>query len=80
MNFYDYIEECREPNLLLKEIVILDYMITLKQLLELSKEGNLEQFYMKSKIQAIVEADVIDEVSGEHVRMIKNKLKALRII
>jgi hypothetical protein len=35
---------------------------------------------MRSKIQAIVEGDVIDEVSGEHVRMISHKLKALRII
>ena len=80
ITLFEEIKEASEPENLLKEIVVLDYLITLKQLLELLKEGNMEEFHGKSKIQAIVEGDVIDSVSCEHVKMIGNKLRALSII
>ena len=45
----------REPNFLIKEIVILDYMTTLSQLLEIMMQQNISEFSNKSKIQAIVD-------------------------
>lgn len=59
---------------------MLDYLTTLVQLMQILKEANLESFHSKSKIQAIVDGEVISEVSSEHIRMIGNKLQALGII
>ena len=42
--------------------------------------SSLEDFHNKSKIQTIVDGEVITEVSEEHVRLIGNKLKILKII
>lgn len=43
-----------------KDIVILDYLITVKQLLEILKDGeNYEKFSRKSKIEDIVEGTTI---------------------
>jgi len=43
-----------------KDIVILDYLITVKQLLEILKDGeNFEKFSRKSKIEDIVEGTTI---------------------
>ena len=55
-------------------------MITLSQLLEIMSSQNLNEFHTKSKIQAIVDGEPLEEVTAEHVKMIKNKLKALRIL
>ena len=44
-----------------KEIVILDYLITSKQLIELFKNGeNYERFSRKSRIEEIVEGKTAD--------------------
>lgn len=43
-----------------KDIVILDYLITVKKLLEILKDGeNYEKFSRKSKIEDIVEGTTI---------------------
>jgi len=44
-----------------KEIVILDYLITSKQLIDLLKNGeNFEKFARKSRIEEIVEGKTAD--------------------
>lgn len=55
-------------------------MITLSQLLEIMAQQNINDFHTKSKIQAIVDGEPLEEVSMEHVKLIKNKLKALKIL
>lgn len=55
-------------------------MTTMTQLIEILKQKDIEVFHTKSKIQAIVDGESISEVSAEHVRLIANKLRALKII
>lgn len=44
-----------------KEIIILDYLITAKQLIDLLKNGeNFEKFARKSRIEEIVEGKTAD--------------------
>ena len=55
-------------------------MTTLSQLLEIMMQQNIGEFSNKSKIQAIVDGEPLEEVTIDHIRMIKNKLKTLRIL
>ena len=55
-------------------------MTTLSQLLEIMMQQNIGEFSNKSKIQASVDGEPLEEVTIDHIRMIKNKLKTLRIL
>ena len=77
---FEVVSQSREPSFLTKEIVVLDYMVTTVQLHKIMKNGDLSDFHFKSKIQAIVDGESIAEVTGEHVIMIGNKLRALGLV
>ena len=58
-----------------REIVVLDYLITSKQLIELFKNGqNYERFSRKSRIEEIVEGKTAD-ISRELYHKIMNRAK-----
>jgi hypothetical protein len=42
------VEECKE------EVIVLDYLVTLRQLIGLLQGNDLEGFHIKSKIETIV--------------------------
>ena len=53
---YGYILEYQaNPEQVRDEVILLDYLITLKQLFNLDEKGSLEDFHIKSKIEDIVE-------------------------
>ena len=56
---YKFIAESREPSFLVKEIIVLDYMVTMIQLMGILKNRDIAEFHFKSKIQAIVDGESI---------------------
>ena len=58
-NLYQGVSQSREPSFLVKEIIVLDYLVTTVQLLTILKSGDLAEFHFKSKIQAIVDGESI---------------------
>lgn len=61
-------------------VIILDYFITLKQLISILSKDDLELFNVKSKIETIVEGSPSKVITGEHVRAITAKLRAIKIL
>ena len=55
-------------------------MVTTLQLLTILKHGDMAEFHMKSKIQAIVDGESISEVTIEHVHLIGKKLQMLGVL
>lgn len=68
------LEECQE------KVIILDYLITLRQLSGLLAKNDIEMFHGKSKIEAIVEGAPAKVITDEHLRAISAKLKAIKLI
>lgn len=69
-----FVESCS------KEIVILDYLITSKQLIELFKNGeNYDRFSRKSRIEEIVEGRTAD-ISRELYFKIMNRAKEVTAV
>ena len=81
-NMYEYLKSINshEMSIYNKEIIALDYMVTMIQLLTILKLENMELFHGKSKIQSIVDGECIREVTAEHLRLIGNKLSSLEIL
>jgi hypothetical protein len=63
-----------------EEVILLDYLITLKQLMNLDEKASLEDFYRKSKIEDIVEGKPTSNITREHISAINSKIKAMRIM
>ena len=61
-------------------VVILDYLITLKQLANLLQKNDIEIFHSKSKIETIVEGAPTNLITSDHIKAITAKLKAVKIL
>lgn len=59
---------------------MLDYLVTLRQLVSLLQNGDIEGFHNKSKIEAIVEGAPSKNITQEHMNAIRSKLRAIKII
>lgn len=59
---------------------MLDYLVTLRQLIGILQNNDLEHFHLKSKIEAIVEGSPSKTITEEHLSAIRSKLKAIKII
>lgn len=46
------------------KIIIIDYLITLKQLMDLQERGSISEFHQKSEIDKIVEGSPVKAISG----------------
>ncbi len=62
------------------EVIVLDYLVTLRQLISLLQGNDMEGFHSKSKIETIVEGSPSKTITVEHLNAIKAKLKAIKII
>ena len=62
------------------EVIVLDYLVTLRQLVGLLQNNDMEGFHTKSKIETIVEGSPSKTITQEHLNAIKSKLKAIKII
>jgi hypothetical protein len=63
-----------------EEIVVLDYLVTLRQLIGLLLNNDLEGFHNKSKIETIVEGAPSKHITQQHLTAIRTKLKAMKVI
>lgn len=63
-----------------EEVVLLDYLITLKQLLALNAGNDLDYFHRKSKIEAIVEGRPAKTITPDHLAAIVHKLRLFHVI
>jgi hypothetical protein len=63
-----------------EEVIVLDYLVTLRQLLGLLQGNDMEGFHNKSKIETIVEGAPSKVITQEHLNAIRAKLKAIKII
>lgn len=61
-------------------MIILDYLITLRQLAGLLAKEDIELFHTKSKIEAIVEGAPAKVITGEHLRAISAKMSLIKLI
>lgn len=62
-----------------EELVLLDYLITTYQLVELSALKDIAEFHRKSKIEAIVEGNPT-RITMNHLKAIKDKMSKLQLI
>jgi hypothetical protein len=63
-----------------QKVIILDYLITLRQLSNLLGKNDIEMFHEKSKIEAIVEGAPVKVITEDHLKAISSKLKAIKLI
>jgi hypothetical protein len=68
------------PEQVRDEVILLDYLITLKQLLNLDERVSIEDFHRKSKIEEIVEGKPTSNITKEHIGAINTKIRAMRIM
>ena len=61
-------------------MIVLDYLVTLRQLIGLLQSNDMEGFHVKSKIETIVEGSPSKSITQEHLKAIQAKLKAIKII
>jgi hypothetical protein len=59
---------------------VLDYLVTLRQLVAILQNNDLEGFHNKSKIETIVEGSPSKTITEEHLNAIRSKLRAIKII
>jgi len=59
---------------------VLDYLVTLRQLIGLMFNNDMEGFHIKSKIETIVEGNPSKNISRDHLAAIAQKLRAIKII
>lgn len=69
----DQISDVRE------ELVLLDYLVTTYQLVELSALKDIAEFHRKSKIEAIVEGNPT-RITASHLKAVREKLMKLQLI
>lgn len=77
---YEEIQSLDELNEGKEKVIILDYLITLRQLGNLLEKDDIEIFHEKSKIEAIVEGAPAKNITNEHFRAISAKLKAIKLL
>ena len=63
-----------------EEVILLDYLITTKQLLLIHSKKDIEYFHKKSKIEAIVEGKPAKNITYDHFEAIVHKLKVFKLI
>jgi hypothetical protein len=63
-----------------EEIMILDQLITLRQLHKLDEKYGWETFENRSRIESIVEGEPLEYIQKKHILAIRSKLVSLRII
>jgi hypothetical protein len=63
-----------------ERIVLLDYLITMKQLLLINASKDIEYFHNKSQIEAIVEGRPAKSITEQHLQAIVHKLKVFKMI
>jgi hypothetical protein len=63
-----------------EKIVLLDYLITMKQLLLINEKKDIEYFHQKSQIEAIVEGRPAKSITEQHLQAIVHKLKVFKMI
>jgi hypothetical protein len=63
-----------------EKIVLLDYLITMKQLLLINERKDIEYFHQKSQIEAIVEGRPAKSITEQHLQAIVHKLKVFKMI
>lgn len=63
-----------------EEVIALDYLITLRQLLILLEENNIQNFHNRAKMQQIVDGSPSQNITSEHISAITQKLKTLKML
>lgn len=63
-----------------EEIIILDQLITLKQLQKLDEKYGWEVFEQKSKIESIIDGEPLQYIQKKHILAISSKLQTLKIL
>ena len=61
-------------------MILLDYLITLKQLVNLDKKVTVEDFHRRSKIEDIVEGKPTAHITKDHINAINTKIKIMKIM
>lgn len=61
---FEDVKETEDLDSSKEKVIILDYLITLRQLVTLLSKDNLELFHTKSKIEAIVEGAPAKVITG----------------
>lgn len=80
VNLYEKVEGEDDIGEWKDEVIVLDYMVTLRQLVGLLQANDIEGFHNKSKIETIVEGSPSKTITQEHLSAIRAKLKAIKII
>lgn len=62
------------------EVILLDYLITCKQLLHILNNSSMSEFHTKAKIEAIVNGKPTKKITNDHIKAIKDKLRAVKLI
>jgi len=77
---YERVQGQEDISPLKDEVIVLDYLVTLRQLVGLLQSNDMEGFHVKSKIETIVEGSPSKSITQEHLNAIRAKLKAIKII
>ena len=81
IKMYSFIKSNIEDiDLVKEEVIVLDYLVTLRQLVTLLQNNSLEGFHHKSKMEAIVDGAPSKNITKEHVRAISAKLRAIKLL
>ena len=80
MNLYEQIKgfDSFEGNE--EKIILLDYLITTKQLILINAKKDIEYFHRRSKIEAIVEGRPAKNITQDHFDAIIHKLRVFKMI
>lgn len=63
-----------------EEVIVLDYLITLRQLLLILEENDLQSFHTKAKMEQIVEGTPAQNITADHILAITHKLRSLKML
>lgn len=78
---YSFIKtHLEDMDVIKEEVIVLDYLVTLRQLVTLLQNNTLDGFHSKSKMEAIVDGAPSKNITKEHVRAISAKLRAIKLI
>jgi len=80
LGIYERVQGEEEGGYWKDEVIVLDYLVTLRQLVGLLQSNDMEGFHNKSKIETIVEGSPSKMITQEHLNAIRVKLKAIKII
>jgi predicted transcriptional regulator len=81
IKMYSFIKShIEDMDMIKEEVIVLDYLVTLRQLITLLQNNGLEGFHTKSKMEAIVDGAPSKNITKEHVRAISAKLRAIKLL